>query len=50
MTKTANAMSRHATKVFKDYVNGEITIHESDFREQNQFWSFANVLMHGEII
>ena len=36
MTKTANAMSRHAAKVDRDYLRREITIHQSDIREQNQ--------------
>ena len=35
LTKTANAMSIHAAKVDKDYLRCDITIHESNFREQN---------------
>ena len=35
MTKTAKATSRHAAKVDKDNLRREITIHESNFREQN---------------
>ena len=35
MTKRANATSRHAAKVDKDNLGREITIHESNFREQN---------------
>ena len=50
MTKTANAMSGHASKVDKDYLRREILIHESNFRDQNQYWSFANVLMHAKMI
>ena len=48
MTKTANAMSRHAAKVNKDYLRHEITIHESNFREENQYWPFANGFMHAK--
>ena len=46
LTKTANAMSRRAAKVDKDYLRREILIHESNFSDQNQYWSFTNVLMH----
>ena len=48
MTETANAMSRHAAKVDKDYLRREIMIHESNFIDQKQYWSFADVLMHAK--
>ena len=35
MIKTGKAMSRHAIKVDKDYLRCDITILESNFREQN---------------
>ena len=50
LTKTANAMSRRAAKVDKDYLRREILIHESYFKDRNQYWSFANVLMHAKMI
>ena len=52
MTKTANAMSGNATKVDKEYLRREIPIHESYFRNQIQYWTFANglILRHAKII
>ena len=34
--------------VDKDYLRCDITIHESNFREENQYWPFANGLMHAK--
>ena len=41
-------MSRHATKVVKDYLRREIKTHESNFSDQKQHWSFANVLKYAK--
>ena len=48
MTRTAKATSRDAGKVDKDYLSCDITIHESNFKDQNQYWSFASVLLHAK--
>ena len=34
--------------VDKDYLRCDITIHESNFREENQYWPFANGIMHAK--
>ena len=34
--------------VDKNYLRCDITIHESNFREENQYWPFANGFMHAK--
>ena len=47
MTTLDKSLSKDKN-VDKDYLRCDITIHESNFREENQYWSFANGLMHAK--
>ena len=47
MTTLDKSLSKDKN-VDKDYLRCDITIHESNFREENQYWPFANGLMHAK--